>query len=314
MNIFQSLGGARDSSVTKVLCNIMRCPLCKSTETVLFHDKVWSLENGKVYQCKDCDLTFIYPIMTAEETAIFYKNFNKHLMARGVTLSVNTEETHLAGKRDAEERFNVVGRFFSSKKKVLDIGSSTGAFLELIGSVGAECYCVEPSDDNRKYCERFVERSYCDVGDIESSERFDVICSFHVLEHIKDPFSFLRMCSEHLNRKGFIIIEVPNIEDPLLSLYNCTAFKNFYFQPMHPYIYSLKTLRYVFGWAGLKEVEIIFHQRYGLDNHLAWLSKGTPRGDPSLEMLFSSVGEYRKKLEDAKRTDTIFYIAKLEEI
>lgn len=289
---------------------MMNCPLCKSNKTVLFHDKVWSVENRKVYRCKGCDITFIFPVMTDEETLKFYKNYNKHVNARGVTLSEDPKEVHSNSKPAVTERFSIVSRFFTGARRVLEVGSSTGAFLELLGE--SECYCVEPSDENRKYSEKFVECAYSDIREVEKIEKFDIICMFHVFEHIRDPLCFLELCKIHLNKGGVIIIEVPNVEDPLISLYDCKAFKDFYFQPMHPYIYSLKSLQFVFGRAGLSEKEVIFHQRYGLDNHLTWLSKGKPGRDVYLEMLFSSVTAYKRKLEDEKITDTIFYIVQNE--
>jgi hypothetical protein len=108
------------------------------------------------------------------------------------------------------------------------------------------------------------------------------------------------------------VIEVPCSTDPLIALYKCKEFKNFVFQPMHPMVYNEKSLDYVFKNAGFKKEEVIYHQRYGLENHLSWFKNKKSGGDVELTELFSSNIEYKNKLEGIKKTDTIFYIAKVD--
>ena len=52
----------------------MNCKNCNSDKVTLFHDKVWSIDNGKVYKCSSCELVFISPMMTDNEEKEFYKN------------------------------------------------------------------------------------------------------------------------------------------------------------------------------------------------------------------------------------------------
>ena len=133
---------------------------------------------------------------------------------------------------------------------------------------------------------------------------------FHVFEHILDPYEFLGKCQKLLGDQGVIIIEVPHVEDPLLSIYNLNEYKDFYFQPMHPYVYSAKALQYVFRQSGFQEVEKIFFQRYGLDNHLAWLVNKKVGGNKYFSSLFADNETYKESLVEAQKTDTIFFIAK----
>lgn len=110
------------------------------------------------------------------------------------------------------------------------------------------------------------------------------------------------------------MIEVPCSSDPLLTLYDCEEFKDFVFQPMHPMVYNEKSLDYVFEKAGFKKEEVIYHQRYGLDNHLSWFKNKKSGGDLALKELFSNNENYKKKLQEIKLTDTIFYIAKVNNV
>lgn len=288
----------------------MNCPICGSAELNLFHDSVWGMENGTVHSCSRCNLFFINPVMSDEEEAEFYKNYNVHAAKRGFIKSAGVHELHERSKPIARERYDIIQSQFSSATKVLEIGTSTGAFLELLGD--KERYGVELTQENRAFCGRFCAGTFEDISKIPSQFKFDVICMFHVFEHIKSPFPFLKECCSHLNTGGKIIVEVPCIDDPLISLYNCKAYRDFYFQPMHPFIYSKKSLEYVFDRADMKVLDFRYYQRYGLDNHLAWLTKGKPGGDSILAGLFASIGEYKIALERAEKSDTIFFIAGLK--
>jgi 2-polyprenyl-3-methyl-5-hydroxy-6-metoxy-1,4-benzoquinol methylase len=275
---------------------------------VQIHYRVWSAQDTKVFRCKDCFTGFLYPMMKEAEEKRFYAAYNEHTKKRGVTLTIDSSELHKNSMRDASKRWERLEDFFIRKGRILEIGSSTGAFLEIC-SQKCDCVCVEPDSTNREFASQFSVGQYEYLEDVSDLEKFDVICLFHVFEHIRNPFDFLKKCGRLLKTDGSIIIEVPHIEDPLLSIYDLDSYKDFYFQPMHHYIYSVKGLKYVFESEGFHEKDIVFYQRYGLDNHLAWLKNGKPGGDLEFQKLFGNSTEYCQVLEKAQKTDTIIYIA-----
>ena len=286
----------------------MKCPNCKSTAITLFHDKVWSIDDGKVYRCNGCELLFINPMMSAEEEIDFYNNYNQHVYNRGVTEKKSVVDFHQKSLTIAHERLKVIKNYFN-QAKVLEIGSSTGAFLSLLAN--CQTYACELSDENRDYSRQFINgKAFNTIEEVDEND-FDVICMFHVFEHIREPVAFLNSCRPLLKKDGHIIIEVPHSNDPLITLYDCREFKDFVFQPMHPMIYNEKSLNYVFEKAGFEKVEIIYSQRYGLDNHLSWFKNKKSGGDAALNALFCSNLDYRNSLEDAHKTDTLFYVARL---
>ncbi len=289
----------------------LECPICGSMNLDQIHDRIWSAPDKKVYYCKDCLVGFLNPMMTKAEEKTFYAAYNEHTKKRGVTVTTDPLEFHQKSVPEALIRWERINHFFKEGSRILEVGGSTGAFLEICSQV-CECVCVEPDSLNRKFASQFCIAQYEYIEDVPDSEKFDVICLFHVFEHIQNPGAFLKKCSQLIKDGGFIIIEVPHIEDPLLSVYDLKAYKDFYFQPMHHYIYSAKALKHVFESGGFFEKEIIYCQRYGLDNHLAWLKKGKPGGDPKLTELFGNNTEYCSVLENTGKTDTIMYVAAKE--
>lgn len=286
----------------------MICRNCSSNNIELFHSKVWSMDNGKVYKCCNCELLFIDPVMNEDEEKEFYNSYNENVKKRGGIVESSIIEFHNTSINTAKERLTIVQEYFNNNK-VLEIGSSTGAFLSILNA-NVKTYACELNKDNLQFSKQFINGNiFSSIDDINETG-FDIICMFHVFEHIREPKSFLNKCRSLLNNGGYIIIEVPHSNDPLISLYNLKDFKDFVFQPMHPMIYNEKSLDYIFTQSGFTKEEVIYHQRFGLDNHLSWFKNKKQGGDKYLQELFSSNIEYKAKLESIKKTDTIFYISR----
>ena len=285
---------------------ISKCPICSSKNITVYHDKVWSVENGLVYHCLQCKISFIHPMFNDVQEKKFYAKYYDHLIARGAADSSEPKERHAKSQSASLARWELLGNNFSINSRVLEIGSGTGAFLEICNSntkVG-----VEPDKLSRKFSNKFADDLYADISDI-NNKTFDIICMFHTFEHFRKPQKILKDCYKLLADNGLIIIEVPNMDDALISIYDLKAFKDFYFMPMHPFIYSLDPLRYLFDKCGYIEKKYIYYQRYSLSNHLSWLTNGRPGGNKKLDMIFHDDEYYKKSLVSSGKSDTIFYIA-----
>ncbi|MEF9438498.1 MAG: class I SAM-dependent methyltransferase, partial [Candidatus Mariimomonas ferrooxydans] len=191
-----------------------------------------------------------------------------------------------------EDRFNKISPFLKNNiSSLIEIGAAAGSFLEIVKRENPDIKlaAVEPDTNTASLREEFVgAESYASLDEICSSNRkYDVICFFHVLEHIVDPSSFLLKLRQLMHSDTLIIIEVPSLFDPLLSLYNCESYKRFYFQAQHPYVYSRPSITRLMKYNDFKAVEIIDFQRYGLENHLNWLINDVPGGNDLLREIFS---------------------------
>lgn len=287
---------------------VNNCPLCKSKKIRMLQKEIWTEKNTDVFYCENCTVTFLSPFMSEEEEKKYYSDYNRHAKKRGVIATQSPEALHSQSKEASVKRLAKIDKYFGKGKEVLEVGSSTGAFLELLKD--NKCFAVEPSVKNRKFSEQFCVKTYSDISKIEKNKKFDIICMFHTLEHIKDPVNFLLKCKGHLGRRGLLIIEVPCISDPLLSIYACDKYRQFYFQPMHPFIHSTNSLEYISKSLDFNDREIIYYQRYGLPNHLNWLAFGKPGGSKTFSDLFNPITGYESALEKSGFSDTIIIICK----
>lgn len=108
-----------------------------------------------------------------------------------------------------------------------------------------------------------------------------VVTMFHVLEHLRDPRMFLREAIQALPNAQLFMIEVPFSEDPLLTLYGCEALSRFTYWSHHEQFHSKRSLESLLGEI-FDSVEVSRLQRYGLGNHLGWLSRGQLGGQVAL--------------------------------
>jgi hypothetical protein len=131
------------------------------------------------------------------------------------------------------------------------------------------------------------------------------------LEHILEPGAFLDGIRKLMSNHSLLIIEVPSLFDPLLSLYQNKTFTNFIFSSQHPYVYSPSSLGRLMAANGYQATETIHFQRYGLENHLNWLTQAQPGGNKEFQTTFQDLeSAYRASLEQTEKTDTVIWVGR----
>jgi 2-polyprenyl-3-methyl-5-hydroxy-6-metoxy-1,4-benzoquinol methylase len=196
----------------------------------------------------------------------------------------------------------------------VEIGASVGAFCSAVKPYIANVVGVEPSQDHAAHLTSVGVTAVPYLDKLDPQEKFDAAAFFHVLEHMRRPVEFLQDVAKVLNDQAYIFVEVPNVNDALLSLYHNQAFTDFYYQAMHCVYFSPETLTQVFQQAGFSTVELIPKQRYDISNHMVWMSEGKPGGNGRFKQVFSSDLEasYADSLKDKWLCDTIFGVFRRE--
>jgi len=226
------------------------------------------------------------------------------------------------GLADYKKRLQVIQRRIAKIEHLLDdrphslleIGAGGASFLQAIKERYPNIRLTALDKDQNTQHHRAMnsDEHYSDFQELlETSNFYDFVCLFHVLEHIVSPSDFLAGIRRLMAATSFLIIEAPSFSDPLLSLYNNQAFSQFYFQSQHPYLYSPSSLRRLLEHNGYQTVELINYQRYGLENHLTWLSQGSPGGNEVFRKQFSDLeAPYIAALEQYGKTDTVIWVGK----
>lgn len=294
---------------------MLKCAICKNNCVEMFHEKVFGSLESKVYKCRNCDLFFLHPYLSEIEINKLYQNYNEIVISRVENVKkADSDEIFKIGLVEARLRYKRFKKFIDNRE-VLEIGSGAGCFLDTVKDNVNTLYSVEPCDSNREFIkQKIMPNIFSDLSFLINKKiKFDSIFLFHVFEHLVDPFTFIDKLNMVLKYNGCLIIEVPCVDDTLISVYNIKEFKDFYFQIQHPYYYNEASLRYIFEKKHLVINKVIYHQRYGIDNHLNWLKNKEKGGDKFFKDFFKGLDRYyREYLIKKKKADTISLIINME--
>jgi cyclopropane fatty-acyl-phospholipid synthase-like methyltransferase len=145
-----------------------------------------------------------------------------------------------------------------SDLNILELGCGPGFFLKYLQNRGYSNYLgIDGS------AQQLSLASSMDVKNIlnedifsflrTTSRRFDVICSFHVLEHFTkiEIIDLLKLIHKNLNKGGRLIIEVPNSGSPLFGA------NNRYSEFTHETGFSATSLKELFLFSGFMNVSVL---------------------------------------------------------
>jgi SAM-dependent methyltransferase len=161
--------------------------------------------------------------------------------------------------------------------RCLDIGCGEATFVRLALDAGLDAYGLEPSADAVGLAGlpgRVFTVSEKEL--IERDEKFDLITLFHSLEHMIEPFAYLRSLQKLLVRPGGLVIQVPNSDSLQARLFG----RRWYGLdcPRHINNFSLYAVLYLLGKAGYRIQRVRhFSPR---DNAAAIVSSLFPGLDP----------------------------------
>jgi len=255
----------------------MLCMLCGNNNFIVISNRLRNNISKKVISCTSCSLSFIKNFDT--NLVDYDKNYRKkHSPVLGKVM--NAQEFYDFSKDIFTNRIKRIKSLLRPSHNVLEIGCSTGHFLDLIRECVSTCTGIELDKKYAKFARDKLNLNVYDkpIEKIEFDEKFDIIFMFQVLEHIPDPIEFLKLCKKNLKKNGRIYIEVPNLDDALYSVYQNPKFKEFYFRAPHLYYYNKKTLSMLMkkvGFAG--QTNTI--QEYSVFNHIHWIQTEMPQKD-----------------------------------
>lgn len=278
----------------------MKCYLCNGETIELVSGCVRDRPEIPILRCASCGLVFL------GSSAHIHENFYAEDYTDENHAEHNWRDFLNECRRDDERRF---GQLYPTiiNRKFLDAGCGAGGVL-LMAREHCKAMGVEPQLRWRELLAETGIETAASVGDVADGSQ-DVISLFHVLEHIPDPLPFLRELLKKPTSGGRILIEVPNADDALLTLYQSKAFSEFTYWSPHIFLYNAATLSRLLEKAGVKRncFTISQFQRYPLSNHMMWLAKDRPGGHVEWSFLDSpALNEaYAARLAAQGRCDTL---------
>jgi SAM-dependent methyltransferase len=203
-------------------------------------------ERYRLVRCSACSLVWLtHPPRPDEMHGHYTVDYHRLISASG-----DISPHRWRARREALVQYKQSG-------SLLDLGCSSGSFLELLKHEPWKLYGIEMSAECAKIAE---EKSGGEifVGDIIQApfppESFDVITCFDVLEHLYEPREVLAKVVNWLKPGGIFYVLVPNIDSA-----EARVFKSYWYGlelPRHLFHYSPTSLRYLMEAIGLQEISL----------------------------------------------------------
>jgi len=248
----------------------------------------------KIYWCKNCNLIFTYPLPTEKDLNEFY---NGYLFAKDRAEKIKRWMPLL--KMELSRILNI-DHNEDKGKSFLDFGGGLGLHTLAAKNLGLNAFYYELD----KSAIKFVKKNF-NFGDniIDNKKRlkkkkFHFILADNVIEHDRNPISFIKFLYSLLHKDGILIIKTPNSRNSELLFYPFLIFtllkkakqfntffktiKSFFFRfwpcnpPEHLYAFSKKNLIIILLRLKITKYEFFYHYT------------------PFFKFLYSSRGKLRK--------------------
>lgn len=183
------------------------CPRCDLDAPLRFRvrdvNRRLSDEVFRYYRCPQCRILFLRPI--PEDLGRYYASEYHRIPASLEELAAASEP----------ERYKIeIVRKFSQGGRLLEIGPSTGSFAHLAKQAGFEVEAIEMDPDCCEFLNRTVGIRAIHSDDVARAvERvgpYDVVALWHVIEHLPDPWTALRIIAQRIRPCGLIVMAAPN--------------------------------------------------------------------------------------------------------
>ncbi len=258
--------------------NTINCPICDSKKCAVIlsgeiRDGAFPNKKfGNIFECSDCKVQFL---LENQKTKINYETteYRESLNQQATLDSYRKGHDHLQ-----QDLIALIGSENIRDKSILDIGCGGGSFLDNIKGIAKEITCIEPCSEFQK---SLRDRGYEVHSDIKFSRNstYDLITSFHVIEHINDPLSFLKDIEKKMHSKSRLIITTPNLDDILNK--SLKEYKEFFYRSAHSFYFNELSLKSIGERAGLICKKVTFKHRYSASNFFYWLKEKKPCGQKS---------------------------------
>jgi SAM-dependent methyltransferase len=202
------------------------CTICRLQATVTDHWASFHLNLApplEVSRCARCRLSFLSPRPGSElRQALFDGQIPEALRSYASSpanyAAVSQSRKDVVDHRLAKLEALCSRKHAGSSPSLLDVGASSGLFVQEARRRGWRSFGVEPSSEGAQTARRGgvdVLRAVAEALPLRTSS-VDVVHAHHVFEHLADPLLTARESFRILRPGGFLFVEVPNQFDNIM--------------------------------------------------------------------------------------------------
>ena len=191
------------------------CPLC-SSEKIYLHlrctDHFISKEKFDLFKCPVCEFVFTQDYPEENNIQVYYES-EDYISHSNTSKGFSNKVYHLVRNAMLGKKRGIIRNVTGLKKgSLLDIGSGTGHFANIMKLAGWQVKGIEINEKSRNSSILRFGLEIMDTDHISNlaTESFDCITLWHVLEHFHNPFKYTSDIIRLLKPGGLCLIALPN--------------------------------------------------------------------------------------------------------
>lgn len=240
----------------------MQCNFCDSYDNSIIFE--WArFEHNNILRCDNCGLVFKEILETKKDIELFYKEKYRKIDTSPVQTAEEYYNDNVA-KKYINDRIRFIAENVDLEdKNILEIGSASGGLMEILRSMDAKVEGIEPNDEYRDFSKKLGFNVYDrPIEYLNIEKKYDIIVSFHTIEHFINPKSAIKSIYLALKKDGIFLGEVPNQDDWRISIFDNIVVKRLHYDPSHYYYFSPISLKNYLETCGFDHIRFETDERY----------------------------------------------------
>ena len=190
-----------------------KCPVCLKSDSeihIKLKDHFLTKESFNIVKCNSCGFLYTNPRPEENEILKYYKSA-EYLSHSKQKVSITSIVYNLVKNYSLKAKHKTIIKY-KAKGSILDVGCATGEFLNYLQSKGWHTTGIEPTPEPREFAKQQFNLNVLDTSDFErlSTDYFDVVTMWHVLEHIHRIDYQLDQVLRVIKPDGTLLIALPN--------------------------------------------------------------------------------------------------------
>lgn len=287
------------------------CPLCKKDRiepSLSIKDHSVTGEIFNVWLCRNCTLKFTQDIPEVNNIGKYYAS-EAYVSHTDTKKGLINKLYHSVKNITLRQKRKLIGRLTGlSEGKILDIGCGTGAFLNEMKQNNWSITAIETDQSARDRAKENYGIEPLEPSHLSTlSPSFNAITMWHVLEHVHTLHDYMQECRRLLDKKGVLIIAVPNYTSGDAQHYQ--EYWAAWDVPRHLYHFSPKSIEIL---AGMHGFQVTAMQPMVFDSYyVSMLSEKYASGGNLLKAFATGWSSNRKASKDVRLSSSVIYVLKL---
>jgi len=208
--MMMATNGVYEDAEAEVVREVTRCNICGSIEYKVLY-KETEAQIHQIVKCTNCGLMYAFPLGKQNITKYYVKeeDTQQYMWA--------TPQVHHAKikAKDYEDIDSYLGRYFPERGKLLEVGSSTGIFLDYMRGRGWDVIGIEPNGSAVNFAKEVfgIETHQATLESAPLSEAsVEAAVMLHVIEHVDNPAAAVNSVCHLLRPGGIFVVETPTFD------------------------------------------------------------------------------------------------------